>query len=409
VLVDLTGDGKDELVTVANYGGGGKVAVYSQKVAGDSTVTLEKANGYDNLAPFGSLGRGMSIVAGDFDADGLKDLGFSQSSGDGEVRLYRSTPGQAGSPLTFLKAFQAFEPGTAVTSLAAGDFGTFNGTTVDPVRHDGKDEIVAVGIGQGGPVARVFQVAGATTSLIDTMRPFSTNFRSDVSVEVARLNANSTPDIVFTAGRGGGSAVEIYDGTVAAAANKRLAKFAAFSGLGSGSAVFAAAFDSDGDTRADTINFVQGGGTGSSMVRYSVGIGTAAGSITTSKLDTVAAVAGTLRATAAAIQADPSMIRTNSGLIYKELVKGTGAGFTSGSTGVRVNYKGYTSDGDLFDSGTNSSFSLSGVISGFAEGLKTMNVGGTSQFNIPANLAYGNAAPSNGKPIIFMVDLLAFT
>jgi FKBP-type peptidyl-prolyl cis-trans isomerase len=103
------------------------------------------------------------------------------------------------------------------------------------------------------------------------------------------------------------------------------------------------------------------------------------------------------------------MIRTNSGLVYRELVTGTGAGYTSSSTGVRVNYKGYTSDGDLFDSGTNSSFALTGVIAGFAEGLKTMKVGGTSQFIISADLAYGNAAPSNGKPIIFLVDLLAFT
>ena len=76
---------------------------------------------------------------------------------------------------------------------------------------------------------------------------------------------------------------------------------------------------------------------------------------------------------------------------------------------MRVNYQGYNSDGDRFDSGSNASFALSGVISGFAEGLKTMKVGGTSQFVIPPNLAYGNGAPSNGKPIIFIVDLLAFT
>jgi hypothetical protein len=203
--------------------------------------------------------------------------------------------------------------------------------------------------------------------------------------------------------------VEIYDGTVSTAANRQLAKFTAFAGLGSGSPVFAAAVDSNGDTRADTINFVQGGGIGSTMVRYAVGIGTSAGSITTARIDSVPAVSGTLRAAAAAIQADPVLIRTNTGLIYKELVQGTGAGFTSSTTGVRVNYQGYTSDGDRFDSGTNSAVPLSGVIAGFAEGLKTMKVGGTTQLIIPANLAYGNGAPSNGKPIIFIVDLLAFT
>jgi FKBP-type peptidyl-prolyl cis-trans isomerase len=154
---------------------------------------------------------------------------------------------------------------------------------------------------------------------------------------------------------------------------------------------------------------VQGGGTKSAMVRYSVGIGTTLGSITLSKIGAVPAVTGALRVAAAAIQADPSMIRTNTGLIYQELVKGTGRGYSSSSTGVRVNYKGYTSEGDLFDSGTNSSFSLAGVISGFSEGLKRMKEGGTAKLIIAADLAYGNAAPSNGKPITFIVDLLAFT
>jgi len=409
VMSDLTGDGKSELVIVPSYGTAGRIAVYNQIIAGDGKVTLENNPSY-SLTPFGSdYTGGMTLAAGDFNGDKIEDLAFGQSSGAGEVKVYLSTPSLSASPLTLSRTFTPFAAATGGVSLGAGDFGTFTGASPDPVHQDGVDElVVTTGVGDA-PAVKIFNVAATTPVVVDTIKPFAPSFRRGFAVEVAPLNADSKPDLIFTAASGGRSAVEIYDGTVGAAANKRLAKFAAFSGLGSGSAVFAAAFDSDGDTRADTINFVQGGGTGSPMVRYSVGIGTAAGSITTSKLDTVAAVAGTLRATAAAIQADPSLIRTTSGLIYKELVKGTGAGFTSSSTGVKVNYKGYTSDGDLFDSGTNSSFSLSGVISGFAEGLKTMNVGGTSQFNIAPNLAYGNSAPSNGKPIIFMVDLLAFT
>jgi uncharacterized repeat protein (TIGR01451 family) len=407
VLVDLTGDGKDELVTVANYGGSGKVAVYSQNVAGDGTVTLVKASGYDTLAPFGPLARGMSVVAGDFDGDGLKDLGFAHSSGDGEVRLYRSTPTQAGSPLTFLKAFKAFDPGTAVTSLGAGDFGTFDGTASDPVRHDGKDEIVAVGTGKGGPVARVYQVAGSTPSVIDTISPFAGQRRSAVSVEVARLNAGSNPDLIFSAGAGGGSAVEMYDGTIGTAANTKLATLAAFSGIGSGRPVFSAAIDTDGDTRADTIDFVQGGGSTTPMVRYSVAVGTAAGSITATKLDSVAGVAGSLRSAAAAAWNDPSLITTSSGLMYKVLVKGTGIGVGT-NTKFTATYAGYNSDGDRFDSGTLTNQPISNMIPGFSEGLKTMTVGSKSQFVIPASLGYGSGAPSNGKPIIFVVDLLAF-
>lgn len=408
VMVDLTGDGKDELVTVANYGGDGKVAVYTQNVV-DGKVTLAKAAAYNALAPFGSLARGMSVAAGDFDGDGLRDLAFAQASGDGEVRLYRSTPAAAGGPLTFLKSFTPDDRSADVQSLAAGDFGTFDGTTADSVRRDGKDELVVVTGVAGRPVAQVFQVVGANPSAIDTITPFAKTFRSPVSVEVARLNADSTPDLIFSAGPGGGSAVELWDGTVGSAANTKLATITAFSGVGSGRPVFSAAIDTDGDVRADTIDFVQGGGSSSPLTRYSVAIGSTAGSITTSKIDSVAAVAGSLRVAAAAAANDPAMIKTSSGLMYKELTTGMGAGFASTNTGVRVNYQGYTSTGDRFDSGANSSFSISGVIPGFAEGLKTMKVGGTSQFVIPASLAYGNGAPSNGQPIIFIVDLLAFT
>jgi hypothetical protein len=258
-------------------------------------------------------------------------------------------------------------------------------------------------------VASVYQVAGSTPSVIDTISPFAGQRRSAVSVEVARLNAGSNPDLIFSAGAGGGSAVEMYDGTIGTAANTKLATLAAFSGIGSGRPVFSAAIDTDGDTRADTIDFVQGGGSTTPMVRYSVAVGSTAGSITTAKIDTVAGVAGSLRSAAAAAATDPSLIGTSSGLLYRELTKGTGAAFAATNTGVRVNYEGYNSAGDRFDKGTNSSFSLNGVIPGFAEALKTMKVGSKSAFVIPASLAYGNSAPSNGQPIVFIVDLLAFT
>jgi len=409
VLVDLTGDGKDELVTVANYGGAGKVVVYSQNIDGDGKVTLSKAKGYDNFAPFGPLARGMSVAAGDFDGNGLKDLAFAQYAGTGEVRLYRSTPTLDNkSPLTFYKSFTAVESGAVVTSLGTGDFGTFDGKATDGVRRDGKEEIVVVARNAGGPVAKVFQVAGATPSAIDTIKPFTSKMQSDVSVDVARLNADSTPDLVFTAGAGGGSAVEIWDGAVGAAANNKLASFVPFSGAGIGRPVFASAVDGDGDTRAETISFVQGSGETTPMVRYAVAIGSTAGSITVTKADSVAAVAGALRTAAASALNDPSLIRTSSGLMYKELVQGTGDAYTSSKTRVTVNYEGYTSDGDRFDGNLNTTFTLANLTAGFAEGVKAMKVGGKAQFIVPPALAYGDGAPSNGKPIIFIVDLLAF-
>jgi uncharacterized repeat protein (TIGR01451 family) len=409
VMSDLTSDGNPEVVIASNYGTTAQIAVYSQKIAGDGTVTLVKDPRY-SLTPFGSrYTGGMSLATGDFNGDKIFDLAVGQSSGAGEVKVYLSTPLQPGSPLTPFRTFTPFAAATGGVSLGAGDFGTFTVASADPTQQDGVDElVVTTGVGDA-PSVQIHSLAATTPALVDSFRPFTPSFKNGFGVEVARFNADSTPDLMVTAASGGRSVVEIYDGSVAAVANRRLAKLSAFSGIGSGSSVFAAAFDSNGDNRADTVNFVQGGGTKSAMVRYSVGIGTTLGSITLSKIGAVPAVTGALRVAAAAIQADPSMIRTNTGLIYQELVKGTGRGFSSSLTGVRVNYKGYTSEGDLFDSGTNSSFSLAGVISGFSEGLKRMKEGGTAKLIIAADLAYGNAAPSNGKPIIFIVDLLAFT
>jgi len=409
VMSDLNADGNPEVVIASNYGTAAQIAVYSQKIAGDGTVTLVKDPRY-SLTPFGrEYTGGMSLGTGDFNGDKIPDLAVGQSSGAGEVKVYLSTPLQPGSPLTPFRTFMPFEAATGGVSLGAGDFGTFTAASADPTHQDGVDElVVTTGVGDA-PLVQIYSLAATTPAVVDSIRPFTPSFKNGFAVEVARFNADSTPDLMVTAASGGRSVVEIYDGSVGAVANRQLAKFAAFSGIGSGSSVFAAAFDSNGDNRADTINFVQGGGTKSAMVRYSVGIGTTSGAITLSKIGAVPAVTGGLRVAAAAIQADPSMIRTNTGLIYQELVKGTGRGYSSSLTGVKVNYKGYTSAGDLFDSGTNSSFSLAGVIPGFSEGLKRMKEGGTAKLIIAADLAYGNAAPSNGKPITFIVDLIAFT
>jgi peptidylprolyl isomerase len=102
-------------------------------------------------------------------------------------------------------------------------------------------------------------------------------------------------------------------------------------------------------------------------------------------------------------------------LVIKDLIKGSGKAVTSPSTSVTVNYVGVLyKGGKEFDSswkhGETSTFSLSGVIPGWTQGIPGMKVGGRRELIIPAALAYGAKGtpgiPPN-SPLVFVIDLLA--
>lgn len=103
---------------------------------------------------------------------------------------------------------------------------------------------------------------------------------------------------------------------------------------------------------------------------------------------------------------------TAEGLSYTVIKPGNGDRPNAESK-VTVNYKGMlTADGTEFDSGQAVQFPVSGVIPGFAQGLKLMQVGGSYRLCIPAVLGYGAAGtgpiPANAD-LVFEVDLLSFT
>lgn len=92
---------------------------------------------------------------------------------------------------------------------------------------------------------------------------------------------------------------------------------------------------------------------------------------------------------------------TPSGLQYVDEVVGDGAEPTVNST-VVVHYTGRLAEnGQVFDSSVDSgrpvSFSLQGVIPGFAEAILTMKEGGKRTAYIPSDLGYG---PGGYPPVI---------
>ena len=110
-----------------------------------------------------------------------------------------------------------------------------------------------------------------------------------------------------------------------------------------------------------------------------------------------------------------SSTTTPSGLQYKDLVVGTGEGARSGATAV-VHYTGWLMDGTKFDSsldrGVPFEFVIGRgqVISGWDEGVGSMNVGGKRELIIPPGLGYGDRGAGGiippGATLKFEVELL---
>jgi len=112
---------------------------------------------------------------------------------------------------------------------------------------------------------------------------------------------------------------------------------------------------------------------------------------------------------------EPGAQTTESGLVYRELEPGDGAA-PGENDSVKVHYRGTLRDGSMFDTSlegenpTPATFSLSGVIPCFSEGIRKMKVGGKSKLTCPPELAYGDrGSPPAIKPgatLQFEVQLL---
>ncbi len=99
------------------------------------------------------------------------------------------------------------------------------------------------------------------------------------------------------------------------------------------------------------------------------------------------------------------------GLYYVETTAGTGGNPTA-SSNVTVTYKGYYTNGTVFDQSTSAiSFYLSQVIPGWTEGIPLMKAGGKATLLIPSALAYGSTGQGSVPPntvLIFDVYLIRF-
>ena len=409
-LGDVDGDGIEEIITTPGPGRVTEVRVFRQ----DGTELTAYRN-----QPYGSgyLG-GADVASGDVDGDGDDDVVTSMIRNAGDVRVLKAGSGRL-----------AVDSSRSIRAFPANFKGGATVTTAD-LTGDGKAEVI-VGSGPGMPASvRIYDVA-SSPRLIDQFTPIGAGFTGGVSVKSAFWNQDGTPDIIVAGGRGAGSVTEVYDGTVAAAANPLLARDAVFAGLGSrNAATNASGIDLDGDNRVDRMFTTQGSGGTSTGVTATDRAGSTVGSATVQR-PPLRLASSAPRATSGDVIWGPvrPLITTASGLQYREIVIGTGATPTSGQTAT-VHYVGSRQKGAVFGSSRESGTPLSvrlqqpvgshpgptgtdaGLILGWIEALEGMRVGGRRTLIIPANLAYGDDPPPNsgiqpGDTLVFDIELLA--
>ncbi|TDE03883.1 FKBP-type peptidyl-prolyl cis-trans isomerase [Flavobacterium sandaracinum] len=102
--------------------------------------------------------------------------------------------------------------------------------------------------------------------------------------------------------------------------------------------------------------------------------------------------------------------KTDSGLYYVVKEAGTGTQPTA-SSNVTVAYKGYFTNGNVFDESKAEgiSFGLNQVIKGWTEGIPYFKEGGNGVLLIPSHLGYGSNGSGpipGGSVLIFDVKLI---
>ena len=139
-----------------------------------------------------------------------------------------------------------------ITAYEETFLGGVNVATGDVTGDGVADVITGPGVG-GGPLVKVFD--GATGNLVRAFFAFDVGFRGGVSVAVADVTGDGTPDIVVGAGAGGGPHVKVFDGLTGA----EVASFYAYE-PGFAGGVSVAAIDLDGDGKAEVLTSPGAGG-----------------------------------------------------------------------------------------------------------------------------------------------------
>ncbi|MDB5310402.1 MAG: exo-alpha-sialidase [Gemmataceae bacterium] len=147
------------------------------------------------VTPFPGFTGGASVASGDLTGDGIADLIVGAGPGAGPaVEVFSGLDG------SLMYSFFAYEPTfTGGVNVAAAD--------ITGAGH--ADIIIGSGVG-GGPRVRVLD--GITLAVVRDTFVYESTFRGGVNVATGDVNGDGTPDVITSAGAGGGPRVVVLDG-----------------------------------------------------------------------------------------------------------------------------------------------------------------------------------------------------
>jgi hypothetical protein len=206
-MADVNADGVMDLITAAGAGGGPHVKVYDGKSLENlfdptqphAAVVVELTVLHSFYAYDSRFSGGVSVAAGDVDADGYADVITGAGPGGGpHVKAFSGKTGQE------LRSFFAFDPAfRGGVNVAVGELQ--EGRTDDREHAD-----VLVGSG-AGMKATVTAFNGQTGEQFFSINPYGT-FGGGVYVAAGDLTGDGFDDVITGAGAGGGPHVTAYDG-----------------------------------------------------------------------------------------------------------------------------------------------------------------------------------------------------
>ncbi len=188
VLGDLDGDGIDEIIAGAGYGGGPQIRVFDK--LGKQKITAGFF-AYDK-----NFRGGVNVAAGDIDKDGKDEIIAGAGRGGGpQIRVFEGN-GQL-KPIQFFAFHPNFHGGV---NVAAGDFD-----------GDGKDEIVASQASDGEAWVKVYRYNNDQT-ILGQFNAYGTGVEVGAHIAVSDVDLDGLAEIITGAGYGGGPQVRMFEG-----------------------------------------------------------------------------------------------------------------------------------------------------------------------------------------------------